>query len=149
MSTANLSHAVWLSKYCLQAEGGAAESHIGATWQRVAKAVAAVEKRPADWAHRFEALLADFRFLPGGRILAGAGSGRQVTLLNCFVAGRLEDSLDGILRRLHETGLTMQQGDPVPTTEPARVGTIFSQSVDPGVFQDREEPVVVRVYVAA
>jgi ribonucleoside-diphosphate reductase alpha chain len=110
MNAANLSHAVWLSKYCLRAEGGAAESHIDASWRRVAKAVAAIEKCPADWSRRFEGLLADYRFLPGGRILAGAGSGKQVTLFNCFVAGRLEDSLDGILRRLHETGLTMQQG---------------------------------------
>lgn len=110
MSTAALSRAVWLSKYCLQAEGGVAESHIGATWQRVAKTVADVEKRPSDWSGRFEDLLADYRFLPGGRILAGAGSDRQVTLFNCFVAGRLTDSLDGIFERLRETGITMQQG---------------------------------------
>jgi ribonucleoside-diphosphate reductase alpha chain len=110
MDTADLAHAVWLSKYRLQTTAGAAESHVGATWQRVANAVAAAERHPERWAQRFAALLADYRFLPGGRVLAGAGSDRDVTLFNCFVAGRLDDSLEGILRGLGETARTMQQG---------------------------------------
>jgi ribonucleoside-diphosphate reductase alpha chain len=101
---------VWLSKYCLRSEGRATESRIGETWQRVAKAAAAAERRPDQWASRFEELLAGLRFLPGGRVLAGAGSGRHVTLFNCFVAGRLDDSLEGILHGLGETARTMQQG---------------------------------------
>ena len=49
-------------------------------------------------------------FLPGGRILAGAGTGRRVTLFNCFVMGVIEDSLSGILSALSEGTLTLQQG---------------------------------------
>ena len=55
-------------------------------------------------------ILKDYRFLPAGRILAGAGTGRQVTLFNCFVMGRIPDSLDGIFTQLKEAALTMQQG---------------------------------------
>ncbi len=110
MDAANLSHAIWVSKYCLKTQGGAAESNIHETWRRVARAAAEGEKRPDIWAGRFESLLSDFQFLPGGRILAGAGSDRQVTLFNCFVAGKLEDSLEGILKSLNETAITMQQG---------------------------------------
>ena len=86
------------------------ESDIEATWQRVAAALAKVEAEPAVWQRRFRDLLADFRFLPGGRILAGAGTDRQVTLFNCFVMGTIEDSMDGIFEALKEGALTMQQG---------------------------------------
>ena len=110
MDTAELSRAVWLSKYCLSTEEGKSESRIGDTWRRVASAAAGAESRPDDWAPRFEELLSGFRFLPGGRVLAGAGANRRVTLFNCFVAGRLDDSIDGILRALGETATTMQQG---------------------------------------
>ena len=55
-------------------------------------------------------MLADGRFLPGGRILAGAGTGRRLTLFNCFVLGTIGDSLDGIFGALHEGALTMQEG---------------------------------------
>ncbi len=48
------------------------------------------------WAGRFHDAMADFGFLPGGRILAGAGTGRDVTLFNCFVMGRIEDDLGSI-----------------------------------------------------
>ncbi len=51
-----------------------------------------------------------FRFLPGGRILAGAGTDREVTLLNCFVMGPIDDSMEGIFDALKEGALTMQQG---------------------------------------
>jgi len=58
----------------------------------------------------FYQLLRNFRFLPGGRIMAGAGTGRRVTLFNCFVMGRIEDSMEGIFAALREGALTMQQG---------------------------------------
>ena len=54
--------------------------------------------------------MSGFRFLPAGRILAGAGTGRSVTLFNCFVMGTLPDSLAGIFDGLKEAALTMQQG---------------------------------------
>ncbi len=110
MQKAEVSRAVWRAKYCLRREGAAVEHDIGETWRRVARAAAAVEHSPDAWQPRFEALLGDYVFLPGGRILAGAGSDRQITLFNCFVAGQLDDSLDGILRGLKETAITMQHG---------------------------------------
>ena len=54
--------------------------------------------------------MADFAFLPAGRILAGAGTGRDVTLFNCFVMGRIEDDLGSIFENVKEAALTMQQG---------------------------------------
>ncbi len=101
-----LSRHIWMTRY---RAGG--EADPGATRRRVAAAVA--EAEPADreaWAARFEALMEGWRFLPGGRILAGAGTGQRVTLLNCFVMGAIADSLDGIFDALKEGALTMQQG---------------------------------------
>jgi len=124
---------VWTSRYRY-----ADEPDIEATRQRVAAALARVEAEPAIWERRFAELLADFRFLPGGRILAGAGTDRQVTLFNCFVMGRIEDSVDGIFEALREGALTMQQGGGVgydfSTLRPAgtiarHTGTIASGPV--------------------
>jgi ribonucleoside-diphosphate reductase alpha chain len=58
----------------------------------------------------FYEALEDHKFLPAGRILAGAGTGRSVTLFNCFVMGRIDDSMNGIFEALREAALTMQQG---------------------------------------
>lgn len=58
----------------------------------------------------FYGALEDFKFLPAGRITAGAGSARSVTLFNCFVMGVIPDSLSGIFDMLKEAALTMQQG---------------------------------------
>ena len=104
-----LSRTVWENKYrCTDARNN--ETGIAATWARVARALAAVEADAGGWEERFAGLLQDFRFLPGGRILAGAGTDRQTTLHNCFVMGTVEDSLDGIFDALKEGALTMQQG---------------------------------------
>jgi ribonucleoside-diphosphate reductase alpha chain len=102
---ADVAELVWRSKY--QAPG---ETSVAGTQARVAKALAAVERDPAAWAGRFADLLAGYRFVPGGRILAGAGTERSVTLFNCFVMGRIEDSIPGIFRALQESAVTMQQG---------------------------------------
>src|SRR3989440_7112378 len=80
------------------------------TWRRVATAAAAPEKEPQLWADRFYAAMSDFRFLPAGRVIAGAGAGRQVTLFNCFVMGEIPDDMGGIFAHLREAALTMQQG---------------------------------------
>jgi len=126
------SRSIWESKY--RAPG---EERVEDSWKRVARAIASVE-RDASWASRFEALLAEFRFLPGGRILAGAGLERRVTLLNCFVMGTIDDSLDGIFQALKEGALTMQQGGGVGydfstlrprSSEPGAAGTIPSGPV--------------------
>jgi ribonucleoside-diphosphate reductase alpha chain len=86
------------------------ETSLDQSFQRVAAAVAAAEQDSAHWAKVFYDVLADMRFIPAGRILAGAGTGRAVTLFNCFVMGRIDDSLSGIFDNLKEAALTLQQG---------------------------------------
>jgi ribonucleoside-diphosphate reductase alpha chain len=107
---ADISRHVWETKY-RYTDGIEPEQSIAATWRRVARALAAVETRDqALWEERFFDILRDFKFLPGGRIQAGAGTSRQVTLFNCFVMGTIEDSMLGIFRALQESAITMQQG---------------------------------------
>jgi ribonucleoside-diphosphate reductase alpha chain len=102
----DLSRHIWETRY--RATG---ESDIHATWQRVARAIAAAEPLESGmWAGRFVGLLEQFRFLPGGRILAGAGTGHRVTLFNCFVMGEIADDLAHIFEALKEGALTMQHG---------------------------------------
>lgn len=111
-----LAASVWAARYRYTPHGGTAEPSVDATWDRVARALAAAEPRDRQaWVRRFRSVLDDFRFLPGGRILAGAGTARRVTLFNCFVMGTLEDSLDGIFAALREAALTMQQGGGIGT----------------------------------
>ncbi len=128
-----ISRWVWETRYRHKDERAVSDS-----WERVAQALASVESDPGFYAERFLAILDDFRFLPGGRILAGAGTGRDVTLFNCFVMGLIEDSLDGIFTALRESALTMQMGGGIgldfSTLRPAgvrtkRVGVIASGPV--------------------
>jgi ribonucleoside-diphosphate reductase alpha chain len=104
---------IWDMKYRFKRlDGAPVDEAIADTWRRVASAVAAAEapEHRARWSEVFYDLLAGYRFLPAGRILAGAGTERSVTLFNCFVMGDLEDSLAGIFQGLKEAALTMQQG---------------------------------------
>ncbi len=102
---------IWEQKYRLrQTDGTPVDRAIADTWRRVANALAQPEADPALWADRFMAAMTDFRFIPAGRIVAGAGSGRRVTLFNCFVMGEIEDDLGSIFANLREAALTMQQG---------------------------------------
>ncbi len=110
MTPADISELIWASRYRGTDSNGVPDTSIADTWSRVARAVASVESRERRWQQRFGSALEGFRFLPGGRILAGAGVARDVTLFNCFVAGRLVDSLEGILESLKETAITMQHG---------------------------------------
>ncbi len=108
---AAISHQIWDMKYRLKGPDGApVDRTIDDTWRRVAKALAAVEREPAVWEDRFFDAMRDFRFMPAGRILAGAGADRNVTLFNCFVMGEIPDDMSGIFRQLQEAALTMQQG---------------------------------------
>lgn len=95
-------------------DGQPVDNSITDSWQRIAKAVAMAETDPSVdaeiWETRFFNVLKDFRFLPAGRILAGAGTARDVTLFNCFVMGTIPDSMDGIFSHLREAALTLQQG---------------------------------------
>ena len=102
---------IWESRYRYRRDDRWQDESIDATWWRVAQALAAPEAFGREaWAARFHELLAGFAFLPGGRILAGAGTHHQVTLFNCFVMGVVPDSLDGIFTALRESALTLQQG---------------------------------------
>lgn len=106
-----IAHHVWQTKYRYKENGYLRDETIKDTWRRVARAIAAVEPRDREWwEDKFFEILKGYKFLPGGRILAGAGTGRRVTLFNCFVMGVIEDSLSGILSALSEGTLTLQQG---------------------------------------
>ncbi len=108
---APIARQIWDMKYRLKtADGTPLDADIDATWDRIAAALAAPEADPAHWTPRFRAALQDFRFLPAGRIIAGAGTDRSVTLFNCFVMGTIEDSMSGIFSALREAALTLQQG---------------------------------------
>jgi ribonucleoside-diphosphate reductase alpha chain len=104
---------IWDMKYRLKADDGTPlEARIEDSWARVARAVAKAEApgRRRKFEAEFRAAMDGFRFLPAGRILAGAGTGRAVTLFNCFVMGTIPDDLGGIFEHLKQAALTMQQG---------------------------------------
>ena len=110
-SLSALSQQIWEMKYRLKSvDGRPVDKTVEDSWRRVARAAASAEKEPEARTQRFYEALADFRFLPAGRILAGAGTGRQVTLFNCFVMGDIEDDMASIFENLKEAALTMQQG---------------------------------------
>ena len=113
-STSKLvSEQIWDEKYRLKGrDGRAIDGTLDETFRRVAQAAAAVEKKSArkKWETRFAEVMTDLTFLPAGRILAGAGSGRDVTLFNCFVMGRIEDDMSSIFDHVKEAALTMQKG---------------------------------------
>ena len=109
--SAPISEQIWDMKYRLKAaDGTAIDGSVEDTWRRIAKALASVEKDPKAWEDKFYAALEDFKYLPAGRIIAGAGTERSVTLFNCFVMGTIPDDMGGIFENLKEAALTMQQG---------------------------------------
>ena len=108
---APISRQIWDAKYRLKAvDGTPVDLTIEDSWRRVARALAAVEADPGQWEKPFYEALQDFRFLPAGRILSGAGTDRRVTLFNCFVMGDIADDLGAIFDHLRAAALTMQQG---------------------------------------
>ena len=82
---------VFLDRYSNKDEkGNPLEHYPEEVWRRVAVGIASVEKTPelkAEWVKKFYGCLKDFKFIPGGRILSGAGTGYEVTFFNCFVLG--------------------------------------------------------------
>lgn len=106
-----LSRHIWETKYRFKKGKKEVDQTIFDTWQRVAYALASVESNDNDqWGNQFYEVLEGFKFIPGGRILAGAGTGHRVTLFNCFVMGIIEDSIPSIFQGLREGAETMQQG---------------------------------------
>jgi ribonucleoside-diphosphate reductase alpha chain len=106
-----ISQRIWDAKYRFKTDAGdPVDKTVEDSWHRVAATLAKPEREQASWAGRFAEALADFRFIPAGRILAGAGTDRRVTLFNCFVMGRIPDDMGGIFENLKEAALTLQQG---------------------------------------
>ncbi len=105
---------VFMDRYSLKdASGQPLEFYPEQLWARVARGIAAVE--PTEelrtcWEKRFYEALDNFQFVPGGRILAGAGSGHQVTFYNCYVIPSPEDSRQGILDNLKTMTEIMARG---------------------------------------
>src|SRR5436189_4890993 len=98
-----LSRDVHLTKY----SNGGKDKSINQSFWRVAQAVFHDNPDNKSMAYRH---MSSGIFMPGGRIMAGAGTGNLVTLMNCYVMGTIEDSLDGIFENLKKGALTMQQG---------------------------------------
>ena len=119
---------IWSSKYRFTPRDGQGESAVEDTWRRIAHAVAEAEDPDIRGAveTEFYDALRDHRFLPAGRIIAGAGTARSVTLFNCFVMGVIPDDLGGIFEHVREAALTLQQG--------GGVGMDFSSIRPAGTF---------------
>lgn len=104
---------VFLDRYALKAaDGSPIEQNPEEMWRRVAKGIARVEKpeNRAKWEEEFYNVMEGFKFLPGGRILAGAGTGYDVTYYNCFVIPNPPDSRGGIMQNLTDMIEIMAHG---------------------------------------
>ncbi len=140
-----ISQQIWDMKYRLKgADGRVIDKSIDDTWDRLARALVMAEDeadRPV-WRERFRQALDDFKFLPAGRIISGAGTGRAVTLFNCFVMGEIADNMAGIFDSLKEAALTMQKGGGIgydfSTLRPkgAAVEGVGAESSGPLSFMD-------------
>ena len=151
--TAKISEQIWNDKYRFRdpsttladgtiVPGVIHDVTVEDTWRRIARALAVVEDDRALWEEEFYQALENFQYMPAGRITAGAGTGRNVTLFNCFVMGTIPDSMPGIFDMLKEAALTMQQGGGIgydfSTIRPkgARVVGVGSDASGPLSFMD-------------
>lgn len=129
---------VFLDKYALRDyDGNVIEISPEQMWRRVAKEIASVERDEKNrkvWEERFYWMLKDFKVIPGGRIMFGAGNPRKVTLKNCYVIPIKEDSIEGIFEAAKEMAKTYSRGGGVgidisilrPAGSPVRNAAIFS-----------------------
>jgi ribonucleoside-diphosphate reductase alpha chain len=107
---------IWDKKYRLRAKTGEpVDGTIDDTWQRVARALSDVEATPELREHWFERFLWALRrgAIPAGRITSNAGALEHkpaTSTINCTVSGTIRDSMDNILERVHEAGLTLKAG---------------------------------------
>jgi len=107
---------IWDKKYRLKAKDGSlVDNDIDATYQRVAKALAEVEQdkeKQAEWNEKFLWALRHGA-IPAGRIISNAGALEHkpaTSTINCTVSGTVTDSMDDILGKVHEAGLTLKAG---------------------------------------
>lgn len=113
MKLTGIREQVFLDRYSLKDEkGGPVEKTPDKMWRRVARHVASLEKKDKQkfWEEKFYGIMEDFQFVPGGRILSGAGTGYKVTYYNCFVIPSPKDSRDGILETLKQMVEIMARG---------------------------------------
>ena len=108
---APIAEQIWDMKYRFkQADGTPIDVPVADSWRRIARDLARAEDKPDAWEEKFFEALEDFKYLPAGRITAGAGTARQVTLFHCFVIGTVPDSLAGIFDMLQEAARAHPQG---------------------------------------
>ncbi|NPA79900.1 MAG: adenosylcobalamin-dependent ribonucleoside-diphosphate reductase [Thermotogae bacterium] len=129
---------VFLDKYALRDyDGRVLEDNPEQMWRRVAREIASVERDEENrklWEERFYWMLKDFKVVPGGRIMFGAGNPRKVTLKNCYVIPIKEDSIEGIFEAAKEMARTYSRGGGVgvdisvlrPAGAPVNNAAIFS-----------------------
>jgi ribonucleoside-diphosphate reductase alpha chain len=107
---------IWQNKYCLKtAKGEIVDKNIEDTYQRVARAIADVEKTKSLQDKYYKEFLWALRHgaIPAGRIISNAGAGEHkpaTSTINCTVSGTIHDSMDNILSKVHEAGLTLKAG---------------------------------------
>lgn len=110
----SISEDIWSRKYRYmgsEEEGIPADENIEATMKRVAKAVASSESKKVFYQKKFEEILCNLEFIPGGRIIANAGTKRsEVTMFNCYVMNKIKDSIEGIFDTVKDSAMTQKQG---------------------------------------
>lgn len=108
----SISHQIWKDKYQFRIGERPVDQTIYDTWRRVADGLATAEapNNQAAWSAQFYAAMDDFKLIPGGRILAGCRTGRDVTLCNTFVMSTIPDSLSGLMDTVKDAALTMKMG---------------------------------------
>ena len=111
-SSYSISEDIWNRKYRYSGNNDIpADNSLDETMCRVARACAEAEEDSTKWAPQFEEVLRNFEFIPGGRIIANLGTSRdQVTMFNCYVMNRIEDSIEGIFDTVKESAMTQKQG---------------------------------------
>ncbi|HET7333147.1 LAGLIDADG family homing endonuclease, partial [Dyella sp.] len=113
---------IWDKKYRLRTKTGEpVDATIDDSWQRVARALSDVEATPELREHWFERFLWALRrgAIPAGRITSNAGALEHkpaTSTINCTVSGTIRDSMDDILQKVHEAGLTLKAGCVAPGT---------------------------------
>ena len=107
---------IWDTKYRLKTKDGTAlDGNIDETYQRVAKALSSVEISKAQQERCYQDFLWALRqgVIPAGRIISNAGALEHkpaTSTINCTVSGTIVDSMDDILGKVHEAGLTLKAG---------------------------------------
>jgi ribonucleoside-diphosphate reductase alpha chain len=110
---------VFYEKYALRDQSGRqVEKTPEELWRRVATELASPERdeeKKREWTTKFYWLLQDYKFVPGGRVMFGAGQSRKSTLLNCYFFRIKEDSIEAIFDWCKEAARTYSFGGGVGT----------------------------------